>query len=178
MSVVSLSSAKAYLNITGDQQDGELIDTIDRAEAVLARRVGPLGPEVVTDEVHSGPGPILLRRWPVVSLTSATSDGNAVLDLELDTDAGVVYGTFSRLARNVRVSYVAGRGTPLPADLEAAVLELVKHLWESQRVSRPGASRPGFGGSDLNPEVEMGAHYLLPYRVQTLIEPYLLPTVA
>lgn len=179
MSAVPLTLVKQFLNLDNSTHDDELVDMVDRAEAVIARRVGPLEPVLVADEVHTGPAPIALDRWPIVSVTSATTDGAVVTDLDADLVTGVVYGTFGRAARGVRVTYVAGRAAPLPADLEAAVLELVRHLWESQRVA--GATRPGFqgyGGGTGDAEPPPGMGYLLPYRVQSLLEPYMIPGVA
>jgi hypothetical protein len=172
MSVVPLADAKVHLNFTTTTNDAELQDMLDRAESILARRVGPLAPVTVTDEVHTGPGPLLLKRYPVVSVTSAASDGVAVTDLDLDAGAGLLYGTFTSAFRKVRVTYTAGRSV-LPADLEAAVLELVRHLWESQRGNAPSARAL----QDPDERTLQGvSSYLLPYRVQTLIEPHLLPS--
>lgn len=174
MPAVSLALVKSHLNITSSTQDDELLDTVDRAEAVIGRRVGPLSPVTVTNEVHTGPGPLVLKRYPVVSVTSATNGGVAVTDLDLDVDAGVLYGSFhSRGARTIKVTYLAG-WSPLPADLEAAVLELTAHLWRSQRGSAPSPLDVQDGGG----EAQVGSSYLLPYRVQALLEPHLLPTVA
>lgn len=172
MSAVLLADAKIFLDITGTANDAELQRMLDRAEVVLAQRVGPLEPVTVTGEKHTGPGPIVLKRWPVISVTSASTGYGAVTDLDLDVDAGVLYGSFtSRIRRDVTVTYTAGRAT-LPADLEAAVLELLQHLWRSQRV--PGARR---GAGEPDERTSQGT-YLLPYRVQTLIEPYLVPGLA
>jgi hypothetical protein len=173
VSAVPLTLVKQFLNITSSNQDDELIDMIDRAEGVIARRIGPLEPTVVTDEVHTGPSPIALDRWPVVSVTSATTDGITVVDLDADLASGVVYGTFSRAHRGVRVTYMAGRSTPLPIDIEAAVLELTAHLWQSQRGSAPSPLDVQDGD-----EAQIGSSFLLPYRVQALLEPHMLPTVA
>ena len=171
MAAVSLAAVKTFLNITSTKNDDELLDTLERAEAIIASRVGPLSPVVVTDEVHSGPGPILLRRYPVISVASATSDSTAVTDLVLH--GGVLYGSFYGYPRGVRVTYTVGRTAPLPVDLEAAVLELVHHLWTSQR----GAATSVLADSGEN-DVQAGRGFLLPYRVQSLLEPYLLPSVA
>ena len=178
MSAVSLAEVKAFLDITNTVDDSELESFIDRAEAIIAKRVGPLSPVPVVDEIHTGPGPILLKRFPVISVSSATSSGLAVTDVDADLDAGVVHGTFSSARRAVKVSYVAGRDV-LPEDLVAAVLELVDHLWKSQRV--PGTRAPGFqgyGGDSGDTNAPAGSGYLLPYRVQSLIEPYIVPAVA
>ncbi len=168
MSAVRFSDVKAAVNITGTSHDNELQAMLDRAEATLARRVGPLTSVTVPNEVHTGPGPIRLRKLPAIAVVSATSGGAAVNDLDLDTDSGVLYGTFGTARRGVRVTYTAGRTAPLDADLEEAVLELVKHLWETQR---PAGSQPP--GSLDRGDAPSGGSYLLPYRVQSLIEPYM-----
>ncbi len=173
MAAVLLADVKAFLNLGTTRHDSELQDTVDRAEAILAARVGPLSPVTVTDERHTGPGPILLKRYPVLALVGATSGGATVADADLDTGAGLLYGSFGSARGGVRVTYTAGRAV-VPADLEAAVLELVKHLWQSQRPAGAQAP-PGSPGGDDGPQ---GRAFLLPYRVQSLIEPYLLPTVA
>lgn len=173
MTAVALGAVKDFLNITSATHDDELINMIDRAEAVLAARVGSLSPITVTNEVHIGPGPLQLRRLPVLSVTAATSDGYPVGDLDLDGDTGILWGSFGYGRRKVRVTYTAGRAMPLPADLEAALLELAAHLWRSQR---------GIAPSPLNvqddDDTRAGLGYLLPYRVQALLEPYILPQVA
>lgn len=176
MAAVTLPAVKAFLNIAGTGNDAELLDMVERAEAILSRRVGPLAPTTITDERHTGPGPIVLRHWPVISVASASTGYGAVVDVELD-DAGVLYGSFSsRIHRDVRVTYVAGRD-PLPLDLEQAVLEMVQHLWTSQRV--PGSGRRGFTQGDPDERALQGVStYLLPYRVQTLIDPHLIRSLA
>ncbi|NUR28502.1 MAG: hypothetical protein HOV76_32370 [Hamadaea sp.] len=177
MSAVLLDDVKTFLNRTDNSDDDELLAMIDRAEAILAVRVGPLEPTIVVDEVHWGHGPILLRKWPVLSVTSATSNGVPVADLQLDVQTGVLYGTFACAYRyaTTTVTYTAGREW-LTADLQAAILELVRHLWLTQRV--PGTRR-GFSAGEPDERTVQGiSNYLLPYRVQTLIEPYLQPRIA
>jgi hypothetical protein len=168
VAALSLSDLKAFLNKTDDSDDDELVAMIDRAQAILTPRIGPLEPTTYT-ELYTGPGPIVLRRYPVLSVTSVTDGGNVVSDSYLDVDSGVLYGTYSSWpARSVSVTYVAGRDL-LPADLETALLELVRHLWTSQRGG--GSLRPTFPGEDA-PQQQPGSGYLLPYRVESLIEPY------
>jgi hypothetical protein len=177
---VSLDDVKTFLSpgvgsVIDSANDDELIAMLDRAEAIIAARVGPLEPTVVTGEVHTGPGPLVLKQWPVVSVESVSSFyGGPVTDFQADLDAGVVYGYFSCTFRDTTVTYTAGREYLTP-DLQAAVLELVKHLWSTQRV--PGSRPYNPGGPDERTLAGVST-YLLPYRVQTLIEPYLLPRLA
>lgn len=178
MAVVPLQDVKDFLNITSTGSDNELVLTLDRAEAAIAARVGPLSPVTVTEVHHGGRNPIVLRRPPVIAVTSVVADAvTTVAGFDLDSEAGLLYSEFgygyAGLPRSVRVTYQSGRAAPLPADLEAAVLELTKHLWESQRGSAP-AALTGTGDDELR---SAGSGFLLPYRVQSLLEPYLRPSV-
>lgn len=169
MSTVPLSAVKTHLNITSTAQDGELQAFIDAAETAIEQRVGPLCPVVTTERSRANGGTFVLGTTPVVSLTSLTPVGGTAYDvatLDVDVLAGTVGrtsgGSFS--TGNFDIVYVAGRAT-CPADLELAVKELVRHLWESQRTPAR------FPGSD-EPIAPTGAGYLMPYRVQELLAPH------
>jgi hypothetical protein len=169
MSVVLLADAKAYLNITVTTYDTELQGFIDAAEAAIAVRCGSLTSVPVTEQTNSACRVLMLSSLPVVSITSITSLAGAVAslsDLVVDKRAGVVTG----LARDTyTVVYQAGRAS-VPEDLKMAVKELVRHLWTTQR----GAGvRPG---SAIIEPTSTG--YLLPYRVQELMAPYVQPGFA
>lgn len=186
MSVVPLADLKTHLDITDNTDDAELQDKLDAAEAHLARLVGPLESETVTDEIHSGGrASLLLRRYPVVSFTSAEyADGTAITvgDLDVDPESGIVRwgyntaGWFIAGTRNVKVTYEAGRSA-LPPDLTLAVLLLAADMWETQRGNAPPALA-------FSPDSETGGFSpsglpLLPPRVEQLIGPFrLAPSVA
>lgn len=174
MSVVKLAEAKSHLNMTGSAHDGELQGFIDVAEAVIANRVGPIGPTTTTVTVRGGET-LILPVGPAISLTSVTptDDGATALtvgDLHLDTAAALITyesgATFG--ARRYTVVYEAGR-TTCPADLKLAVKELVRHLWQTQRGP---TRRPGGSGSDQASNTLPGAAYLLPFRVEQLLVPH------
>lgn len=173
MAVVTVAEAKAHLNITSTAHDAELATIIPAAESVIAQRVGPLEPTTVTSSVAGHSGTLILPTSPVISLTTVTPVGGTALtvaDLTLDGTAGLVTYTSGAAfgARRYTVVYSAGRAAgALPADLRFAVLELVRHLWQSQR--GPG-NRPG--SSAIETASAPGAAYLLPYRVEALIAPH------
>lgn len=165
MSVVPLSAVKTHLNITSAAQEGELQAFIDAAEAAISRRVGPLEPTTVTAQV-SGPS-FVLPVFPVLSLTSLTDAGGTSLPtagLTVDLASGVVTSPAGFGSGSYTITYSAGRST-CPVDLQLAVKELVRHLWESQRTPAR------FPGSD-EPVAPAGAAYLMPYRVQELLAPH------
>lgn len=173
MSALPLADAKAHLNITRSTFDTELQATIDAAEAILANVVGPLATgSSRTDRVVGRDQRLVLPVAPVVSVTSITTPSGVVVDtssLVQNLPAGVLYNADnSGFGCDVYdVTYIPGRQT-CPADLLLAVKEQVRHLWSPQR----GATRPGSEGGD-----QQGTAYLMPKRVQELIEPYRLVSV-
>lgn len=180
MAVVTVDEVKIHLNIAGDDNDTELEAFIAAAEAAIAAQVGPLEPTERTDRVRSAAGSLVLPVSPVVSLTTVTNADTTALtvgDLYLDTTAGVI--TYSDGVTVVTqgyydVAYVAGRAE-CPADLQLAVKELVRHLWQTQRGP---TARPGSRTSDATANTVPGAAYLLPFRVMELLAPHLQPSVA
>jgi hypothetical protein len=174
MSVLGLDEVKDHLNITRDDNDAKLLSVMDVAEAAVSVRVGPLEPMARTARIPGAAQVLLLPSAPVVSLTSvATSEGVtvSVSDLLLDADAGTIeYASGVRFtASRYDVAYQTGRAT-LPEDLVLAVMELVRHLWSTQRGA---ASRPG---SVVQEPAAPG--FLLPNRVLELLAPYESPRVA
>lgn len=174
MSALTLADAKAHLNITVSTYDVELQAMIDAAEAILANVVGPLTTGASrTDRVPGRDMRLVLPIAPVVSVASVTTPSGVVVDLSTVTQnlpAGVLYHTDnSGFGCDVYdVTYTPGRAT-CPADLLLGVKEMVRHLWTTQRGA---ATRIGPGGGDAP-----GISYLVPYRVQELIEPYRLVSV-
>lgn len=177
MAVLTLPLAKTHLNIpaaTGTH-DVELQAVIDAAEAAIGERVGPLEPTART--VRAVPTFRHIRvPGPAVSLTSITdADGAAITlsDLYLNAGPGLISFNDGRsfTSRYYTVVYSAGRAI-CPNDLLLAVKELVRHLWESQR----GAARSAISPMGDAPNVG-GPGYLLPYRVQELIAPHIVPAV-
>lgn len=170
MSVLTLSEAKSHLNISSATYDGELQAMIDAAEAVIVERVGPLGPVEITSRV-TGTRSLVLPVYPVLSLTSVADSSEIAVDLDtLDVDliTGVVTSSGTLGCLPYSVTYMAGRAS-LPANLRLAVLELVRHFWDTQR----GPSRrPGSTASDSASNTVPGAAYLLPFRVEQLLAPY------
>lgn len=177
---VSLDDVKTFENKLNNVDDDELRDFIEAAQAILAVRIGPLVPVTVTETQDGGSSSLVLRKWPVISVTGISyATGQTVLatDLDLDPDTGIVFwryntvGVFLRGPRFLTVTYLAGR-LVLTADLREALLELIKHLWESQT---GGNRRPNFAADGTN--AQTASSYLLPYRVESLIKPYLAPRI-
>lgn len=174
MSALSLDRAKRHLNITTTTSDVELQDTINAAEALLGRWVGPLTTQApATVRLVGGVDTLVLPVAPIQSVSAVVGVDSAVVnvaDLALDQSAGMLryadmVTRFGAIAYDV--TYVAGWAT-VPEDLLYAIQEEVRHLWATQR---GGGVRPGAPVDQQTPG------YLLPYRVQELIEPYRLIAV-
>jgi len=147
MSVVTVPETKTHLNITVATYDAELQSFLDRAEAALAKRVGPLSSTAKTERVRGWCTVLRLSHTPIISITSVTAiEGTAVATSQLTTMPGgrvefTQGGYFA--SRFYDVAYQAGR-TTLDEDLKLTVLELVRLLWTTQRGSRgrPGSEVP------------------------------------
>jgi hypothetical protein len=177
VSALLLADAKTHLNMSASTNDAELQAVIDAAEAVLARRVGPLEPAATTDRVIGLADSLVVRTVPAVSLTSITGPSGSALDLtniHLEQGSGVITHNLGQyfVERYYTVAYSAGRAS-CPDDLLLAVKELVRHVWQTQRGS---GGRPGSAPVDVSSTPGLG--YYLPYRVQELIAPHLQPGFA
>lgn len=169
MSALSLDEAMKHLNITSDDNADELQDVIDAAEAVIARKVGPLSATATTSRVEGcGRMALALPVVPVISLTSVTPTGGTAVtlaDLNVSVRSGVVTGNvvpFCFFADTYTVVYQAGRAS-VPDDLLYGIKEMVRHMWRSQR---GGSRRPG---SEEQPQTP---GFLIPFEVQAVIAPY------
>jgi hypothetical protein len=177
---VGLIEVKEHLNIpdANHNDDGELLRFMLAATRAIEQRVGPLTRRSVTESHNGGRHAIVLRHSPVIEVTSASENGEAVPSggYTISPASGVLTRTsgYSRATwvdgfNNVTVAYVAGR-TSIPADLRQAVLELVRHLWSTQRGS--------MAGRRTGEEFVSGQGYTLPNRVLELIGPYEMPGMA
>jgi hypothetical protein len=177
MAVLSLPEMKAHLNITRTDNDAEIEMMIAAAEAAIAKRVGPLGPETITARVEGG-GALILPRTPAVSVTSVTPLGSTAITTGLHLDQAAATVTYDNGAGfppgYYDVTYEAGRAT-CPDDLLMALKELVRHMWTTQR---GGSSRPGSQPSDALSNSLPGSAYAFPVRVEQLLAPHTQPGFA
>jgi hypothetical protein len=180
---VPLNEVKEYLqkDLVKITNDDELLRFLRVAEAAIGHKTGPLVPEARVEKYDGGSDAIVLRSPVAVSLTSVTfADGttSTLADYDLDPTTGILgwnYNTTGRFPsgrRNVTVAYTAGFAA-IPDDLTQAVMELVRHLWKTQRGASTGV-RPGF---DDNQEPVPGAFSTWPTRVQELVAPFVAPRV-
>jgi hypothetical protein len=171
--LVSLSAAKSHLNMsaTDTTDDEELRRTLAVATDLAERYANRALRRKTVAETHDGGGSVLLlRQPPVASVTSVTVGGVATTAYVLDPAAGLLYAgtaggsTWAAGWQNIVVTYVAGGNAPEVA--EQAVLELTRHLWQTQRGSSVGL--PGLGGGD--DVYAPGLGYAMPRRVTELLD--------
>ena len=168
--VVSLTDAKAYLNITTATSDEELrrfLDVITDAGEQYTGRV--FGRRTVIDTLSGRVPTLPLSARPILSITTVVEAGVTLTtdDYALSSPAGGVLvrtaGTQLRNwtagTNNVTVTYVAGYVTQPPTDV-AGAWAMLDHLWSTQR----GTIR-GMGGAD---EWNPTASFSIPRRVQEL----------
>jgi hypothetical protein len=108
--------------------------------------------QVVVETYDGGRDVIGLYQTPVQSVTALTENGvtlpstNYVVDLTAGTiQRGTLYGPgllWLPGLQNITVTYVAGPSV-LKARVRLAVLELTRHLWETQRGGSNQPGRPG-----------------------------------
>ena len=168
--IVSLADAKRHLNITATTDDEELRRTLAVATDLAERYANRALRRKTVAETHDGGGPVLiLRQPPVASVTTVTVGGTATTAYVLDPAAGLLYAgtsgssTWTAGWQNIVVTYVAGGNAPEVA--EQAVLELTRHLWDTQQQS----FRPGLGVDSVDAYAP-GAGYSLPRRVTELLD--------
>ena len=191
LGIVSLDEVKAHLNIptTNTTNDEEIRRFIDAASDLAESYVGCiLGRKTFTSEKYSGNTDIIRLRNPrAISITSVYENGTLldpvayVLDptgqrLTRVTTGSIsgpnYFGIWAPGAENIVVSYVAGFINP-PAAAKQGVLEIIRHLWQTQR----GPSSV-IGRSQSGDEFYQTPTYSLPRRAMELLDPVSLPGLA
>ena len=168
--VVSLTDAKAYLNITATISDEELrrfLDVITDAGEQYTGRV--FGRRTITETLSGRVPTLALSYCPILSITSVVESGVTLTtdDYALSSAAGGVLARTSGTqlrnwtvgTNNITVVYVAGYATQPPTDV-AGAWAMLDHLWSTQR----GTIRGMGGGDEWNP----AASFSIPRRVQEL----------
>lgn len=189
MGIVSLDEVKAHLNISTSALDEEIRRFIDAASDLAENYVGcVLGRETIASELHNGNTDVLVLRHPrAISVTSVYERGTllSASDYTLDPNGQRLYrvtsGTFNNPnyfgvwapgVNAISVTYVAGFTNP-PPSAKQGVLEIIRHLWQTQRGSTNVLTR-NQTGDDFLPT----ATFSLPRRAMELLDPISLPGIA
>ena len=191
ISIVSLDEVKAHLNIpaANTDLDEELRRFVDAATDLAENYVGcVLGRQTFTDELYDGNTDIIRLRNPrALQITSVYESGQLIGSENYSLDptgqrlsritTGSIsgpnyFGIWAPGANNIKISYVSGFINP-PAAAKQGVLELVRHLWQTQRGAMNVLTR-NQSGDDFYPT----ATYSLPRRCMELLDQMSLPGVA
>lgn len=191
---VTLAETKSDLNLTTTTNDAELQTVIDAATAILENHPAYTVVDNVKQTSHTEwydtADTIALKHYPVASITSITGWSGATSqvftaaawDSGLTPDFGYAFDAASGLLHlsrgglssthwqgRVLVTYTSGV-TTVPADIRAAALLLVEHLWETQRGT--GGSAPPAGLDPDETQLGFGTSVILPNRVREVLAPY------
>ncbi len=187
---LELGVAKSHLNLgSSSTDDEELGKFLRRTERALVRRVGHVAlSDPITKQFHRRGGRYTTLRvddLPIAVVTEVHAGGGIVPAADLgatgwyfedDTDrrVGILRHTSSFGSGAASVTYRAGH-VEIPEDLELASLELLRHLWKTQRGGL--STRPGLRGerTDAGDEEQTPKGFSWPKRVLELIEPFVLP---
>jgi len=176
MALTTLPAVKAYKGIGGSEMDATIIELIPRAEAAVLSYLQRVIEQSAVTELRDGSGgaSMLLREWPVVSVSSVQVDGQAITQAAGWGQAGwelrermlVLNGyRFARGARNVQIVYTAGYSAT-PGDIAQAVIETV--LLTLERRTHLDVSSKSLAGetiSFITAELSPSARQLLqPHR--------------
>ena len=191
LSIVSLDEVKAHLNIpaTNTDIDEELRRFVDAATDLAENYVGcVIGRQVFTNELYDGNTDIIRLRNPrAMSITSVyesnqllTSDnysldptGQRLFRITTGSIAGPNYfGIWAPGANNIKISYVSGFVNP-PAAAKQGVLEIIRHLWQTQRGPTAVVGRNQSGDDFYSTST-----YSLPRRCMELLDQMSLPGMA
>ena len=185
---ITPSQAEQHLNkstpLQGDDLE-ELIGFIQRAEQAVIDRIGYVKqPATAIVEYHPGGSRLLrLDKRPVFEISEISVAGAVVDEADLDADApsgwyikhnraGLVAHTDVTFPSGfTRVTYKPGWPV-IPESITQATLELLRHLWKTQR-GRVDGRRAGTRGQDpIDPTQPLGTGFQWPNRVTQALHPY------
>ena len=183
----TLAYAREHLHIGISETyfDDQISNLINRSYKILEAYLGHAIKSTTYTEYYDGDGTkkLLLRKWPIVSVTSINVDidrdfaSDTVMDSDdyyVDTENGIIDvwqetgvgpTVFEFGIKNVKIIYVAGYAT-IPNDLVHIANEHVAFLF--RRSATEGTTSQSLGGkSEIYDERDMPAwlrHRLSPYK--------------
>lgn len=176
--IVTVDEVKKHLNIgvSDTSQDDELTGFIEAVTEVIEHIVGPVVARSVTETHDGGHSAIVLRKPPVLSVTSVTENGTAVSGYAPSLEAGVLYrgtgrGRWAGCRGAVTVTYQAGRAS-VPASIKLAAKDLTQINFRPQQ---GGNYSPFDSGGDASEAGQMILGFFVPNRVMQMLSPHALP---
>jgi len=168
MPAVSLDEVRAHLGVSSRATDEQLrsvaLVATETAESYTGRRYR----QSTVTESYTGHGQayLVLLQAPFVSLTTVTIDGVAVANTQVTGTGLLMHPSGSWPGTNIgaiSVTYVAGRAPTARA--RHGILEIVRHLWDTQRGGTQ-LPRQGGGGDEWDPRMS----FTVPRRVAELLD--------
>ena len=191
LGIVGLDEVKNHLNIplTDTTLDDELRSFIDSGSDLAESYVGQvLGRRTFTSELYDGGQEFIRIRNPkAMTITSVYENGELVSSSNYVLDytgqrlyrigSGTLYATnsygyWTAGMNNISITYVAGYVNP-PMAAKQGVLEIIRHLWQTQRGAINVMSRTQSGD-----EMYSTPTYSLPRRAMELLDPTSFPGMA
>ena len=188
--IVGYDEVLEYLTIpSASANENEVRRFIDAATDLAEGYVGQvLGRRTYTSELYDGGGEFIRIRNPkAISISSVYENGALVSSSAYALDytgqrlyrigsgslyATNSYGYWSQGMNNLSITYVAGYVNP-PMSAKQGVLEIIRHLWQTQRGGMNVMSR-ALGGDELY----QAPTYSLPRRAMELLDPTSFPGLA
>jgi hypothetical protein len=142
-SIMSLTAAKAHLNMTSSKDDEEIRSMIEAVTAVIERHRGEavVRQEVTEDNVMGNRNRFALLKHPVIEITEildARGNSQDITKWQLDKQNGILVNyNGAGLSGSVTISYVAGYAE-VPANYILAAKIILGHLWTTQRIQNIG----------------------------------------
>jgi len=191
LGIVGLAEVKNHLNIsaTDTTLDEELRRFIDAGSDLAEAYVGQvLGRRTFSNEYYDGGAEFIRIRNPkAISITSVYENGSLLSSSNYYLDytgqrlyrigSGTLYaqnsyGYWAQGFNTVLMTYVSGYVNP-PMAAKQGVLEIIRHLWQTQRGSMNVMGRQLAGD-----ELYSTPTYSLPRRAMELLDPVSLPGLA
>ena len=188
--IVGYDEVLEYLNIpTANANENEIRRFMDAANDLAQSYTGViLGRKTFTSQLYDGGNEFIRLRDPMaISITSVYENGVLLNSGQYVIDptgqrlyrigSGTLYATnsygyWTAGMNNVSVTYVAGYVNP-PMAAKQGVLEIIRHLWQTQR----GAMNV-MGRNQTGDELYPASTYSLPRRAMELLDPTSLPGLA
>jgi len=188
--IVGYDEVLEFLNIpTVNANENEIRRFIDASTDLAENYVGQvLGRRTFTSELYDGGTEFIRIRNPkAISITSVYENGVLVSPSQYVLDytgqrlyrigSGTLYATnsygyWTQGMNNVSITYVAGYVNP-PMSAKQGVLEIIRHLWQTQRGAINVMSRTNSGD-----ELYSTPTYSLPRRAMELLDPTSFPGLA
>jgi len=188
--IVGYDEVLEFLNIpSASANENEVRRFIDASTDLAETYVGQvLGRRTYTSELYDGGGEFIRIRNPkAISISSVYENGDLVSSSAYALDytgqrlyrigsgslyATNSYGYWAQGMNNLSITYVAGYVNP-PMSAKQGVLEIIRHLWQTQRGGMNVMSR-ALGGDELY----QAPTYSLPRRAMELLDPTSFPGLA